>query len=225
MNEFNKFENQGYDFKVLMEKRVIGAGLRKSKCPFCFSKDRERLIYLFLTNYVKFFETKNKFNLMHVAPELNLQNELLTLPNLNYVSIDLNSELAKIKSDITKLYFEDNFFDGIICSHVLEHISNDRKALLELFRVLNNNGWAIIHVPTSLSLKNTFEDPLINSSQERELFFGQKDHVRIYGRDYITRLRGTGFKVKVIKPIKFLSSTEIMKYGLNPKEAIYFCKK
>lgn len=79
--------------------------------------------------------------------------------------------------------FEDNFFDVIICSHVLEHIKDDRKAIHELFRVLKQKGIAFLQVPISKKAKDTFEDFTITSPKEREKYFGQKDHVRIYGQD------------------------------------------
>jgi len=41
-----------------------------------------------------------------------------------------------IRLDIADMNFEDNFFDVIICNHVLEHIKDDQKAMSELFRVL-----------------------------------------------------------------------------------------
>ena len=51
-----------------------------------------------------------------------------------------------IRLDITDMDFEDNFFNVIICSHVLEHIKDDQKAMSELFRVLRPKGFAILQV-------------------------------------------------------------------------------
>jgi len=79
---------------------------------------------------------------------------------------------------------EDNFFDFIICNHVLEHSVDDQKAMRELFRVLRPKGFAILQVPISKKAKETFENFTITSLEEREKYFGQKDHVRIYGKDY-----------------------------------------
>lgn len=100
-----------------------------------------------------------------------------------------------IRLDITDMNFEDNFFVVIICSHVLEHVMDDRKAMSELFRVLKPKGIAILQVPISKTVRKTFEDFTITSPEEREKYFGQKDHVRIYGQDYKKRLQNIGFKV------------------------------
>ncbi len=52
-------------------------------------------------------------------------------------------------ADIYRLPFWDSSFDLVICSEVLEHIPDDRKAMRELFRVLKPGGWSIIQVPTA----------------------------------------------------------------------------
>jgi ubiquinone/menaquinone biosynthesis C-methylase UbiE len=58
-----------------------------------------------------------------------------------------------IRIDIKDMNFEDNFFDVIICNHVLEHIVDDRKAMREFFRVLRPEGFVILQVPISKNAK------------------------------------------------------------------------
>ena len=65
------------------------------------------------------------------------------MSNLDYISADLNSPMAMVKMDITNILYEDNSFDVILCSHVLEHVVDDRKAMRELFRVLKIGGVVI----------------------------------------------------------------------------------
>ena len=127
--------------------------------------------------------------------------------------------------DITDMNFGDSCFDFIICNHVLEHIQDDRKAMSELFRVLKPSGEAILQVPISKYNKGTFEDFLIILPEEREKYFGQKNHVRIYGRDYKGRLESVGFKVELYDIKKDLSIKAIKKYGLNEEEILYIGKK
>ena len=45
----------------------------------------------------------------------------------DYLSIDLDGEKAMMAMDITELIFEDEFFDAIVCNHVLEHIPETKK--------------------------------------------------------------------------------------------------
>ena len=99
-----------------------------------------------------------------------------------------------IRLDIADMNFEDNFFDVIICSHVLEHVKDDQKAMHELFRVLKPKGIAILQVPISKTARETFEDFSITTPEGREKYFGQKDHVRIYGKNYKERLNSVHFK-------------------------------
>ena len=194
-----------------------------SKCPGCGSLERQRLLWLYLKNMVQI--DKHNIKLLNIAPDYATQKKMKKLNNLSYVSIDLNSELASEKQDITRLNFSDNSFDAILCYHVLEHVADDKKAMKELFRVLKSEGWAIIQTPYEKNRKITFEDFSITSPKEREEVFGQEDHVRIYGLDYFNRLQDTGFILNVDNYINQLSAEEINKYLLDKEEDICFCIK
>jgi hypothetical protein len=192
--KFRKFLPTGFRFPILKEKKVIGGGYRHNAvCPYCYSTDRERLIYLYLKFKTNLFTTNKKIKLLHVAPERNLQNVLSSHPNIDYISADLSSPLAMIKMDITNIPYKDNFFDIIICNHVLEHVQNDYKAMSELHRVLKPGGWAILQVPISPILEKTYEDPTITDPRKREELFGQGDHVRLYEKTTRTDLNQQDF--------------------------------
>ena len=72
--------------------------------------------------------------------------------------------------------------------------------------------------------QETNEDPSIVTPEQRAKYFGQYDHVRMYGLDFTDRLMKAGFKVSVIDYVKKLSSTEIEKFRLR-SELIYDCTK
>lgn len=224
---FRKFLSSGLDFSILKEKNIVGAGHRLNViCPRCRSTDRERLIYLYIKNKINLFQQiQNKINLLHIAPERNLQKIFILHPNIKYFSIDLNSPLAMIKMDITDIKFKGNSFDIIICCHVLEHILDDQKAMSELYRILKPKGWAILQVPISPMFKKTYEDLTIKTPKEKEKIYGQNDHVRIYGQDYSDRLIKAGFNVKIDSYAKKLKIDIIKKYGINKDENIFFCQK
>jgi predicted SAM-dependent methyltransferase len=99
--------------------------------------------------------------------------------------------------DITNMsLYATGSIDCFICSHVLEHIPDDTKALQELFRILNLSGWGIVMAPLLPDLDKTYEDFSITTDEERRKFFGQEDHVRVYAKkEYINKLRHTGFIV------------------------------
>ena len=127
--------------------------------------------------------------------------------------------------DITEIQYPDNYFDFILCTHVLEHISEDRKAMRELFRVLKPGGFGILQVPIDLRLNTTYEDASITAPQERIAAFGQFDHVRIYGKDYKDRLTESGFNVDVNKFVKELSEENQKRLGLPVEKALYLVYK
>ena len=221
---FRKLLPAGLDLQILKEKKVVGGGYRSNgHCPHCYSSDRERLIYLYLENKTNLFYENLK--ILHVAPEKNLQKFFMTLANIDYISADLDSPLAMVNMDITKIQYENNYFDIIICNHVLEHIPNDRQAMSELYRVLKPGGWSILQVPISLSLDRTYEDPTVTASDEREKKFGQSDHVRIYAKDYKDRLESVGFTVEVYSFGKELGDSTMHKYALLKDEDIYLASK
>ena len=193
------------------------------QCPGCGSLRRHRLLWLYLKERTKFFTDHLK--VLHVSPMYCLWEKFRRLRNIDYVTADLSSPIAKVKLDVTNIDMPDDQFDCIICYHVLEHIPDDRRAMRELFRVLKPGGWAILQVPVDLDRDTTFEDPGLSSPEERERIFGQKDHVRIYGRDYEDRLKEAGFIVNLDWYVKELDEELINRYGIRRDEVIYFCVK
>ena len=191
--------------------------------PGSLSLERHRLLWLYLQNETQIF--KKKFKVLHVAPEQAFYKKFIKLNNLDYVTFDMNSPIAKIKGDICNLPFSENQFDFILCNHVLEHVNDDIAAMLELFRVLKKNGVAILQVPIDLTKNKTYEDSTITDKKERMKAFGQYDHVRIYGKDYFERLEKSGFKVEKNFYSKNFSDKEIYKYGINKNEVIPICRK
>lgn len=125
---------------------------------------------------------------------------------------------------LTDIRYPDESFDVILCSHVLEHVQDDRKAMREFHRVLKPDGWAILLVP--ITADKTFEDPSIVDPQARLAAFGQEDHVRRYGPDYIDRLREAGFTVEVTRPADLVAPDGIVRMGLTAAAGeIYYCTK
>ena len=191
--------------------------------PGTLSLERHRLLWLYLNNETNFFSKTLK--VLHIAPEQCFYNLFKNLKNINYTTFDLNSPLADIKGDICNLPFKGNSFDFILCNHVLEHINDDKKAMKELYRVLNKNGTAILQVPINQKSSKTFEDSSIVDKKERIEKFGQYDHIRLYGLDYFKKLESFGFKVDPLKYSKEFTESEIIKYGLIKDEIIPVCKK
>lgn len=191
--------------------------------PGTLSLERHRLLWLFLKAETPLFTQSLK--LLHIAPEQAFYNRFKKLKNLDYTTVDLYSPLAMVKANICALPFKDNSFDAILCNHVLEHITDHKKAISELYRVLKPGGWGVFQVPQALDRATTFEDHSITNPKERAVIFGQYDHVRIYGRDYGTFLTQAGFLFKAIDYTAKIGSEEIKKFGLASGELIPFVQK
>jgi len=160
--------------------------------------------------------------MLHVAPERSLAKRFKK--TFEYISIDLDGSRAMEAGDITDLRFPDNHFDCIICNHVLEHVPEDKKAMAELFRVLKPGGWASLQVPIKLESETTDEDPGANAA-ERERRFGQHDHVRVYGLDYLKRLTTAGFEVKMLTWRDFLTEAEARQHVAFAADEMIFTWK
>ena len=191
---------------------------KNALCPGTLSLERHRLLWLYLKKKTKLLE-KN-ISVLHVAPEIIFIKKFKRIRNWNYVSIDLNSPLADIKANLYNLPFKENFFDLILCNHVLEHIEDDYKALNELHRVIKNKGTLVVQIPLDKNLKKTFENKEIKNPRDRNKYFGQYDHVRVYGLDFYNRLSNSGFKPKKVDILKKISIEEKIKYCLPNDEEI-----
>lgn len=192
-------------------------------CPRCYSVARYRLLQLYLRNKTGFF--KDNLKVLDIAPTSIFQDMCKSLPNIDYLSADISSPLAMARMDITAIALTGNYFDCIICYHVLEHILDDQRAMAELFRVLKPGGWSILQSPVDHTLDTTYEDSAITSPDERERAFGQNDHVRIYGKDYKDRLEQAGFRVHIDNYVEELGELAIKRYVLMRDEKIYLCTK
>jgi hypothetical protein len=202
----------------------IGYPTRENaRCIHCQSAERHRFVWLYFQRMTDLFDGKQK-KMLHVAPETCFVSKLKESLRHGYITADLQNPRAMVRMDITDIQYPDDHFDIIYCSHVLEHVQEDKKAMREFCRVMKKDGWAIILVP--ITVENTFEDPSIVDPSERLKVFGLKDHVRCYGPDYADRLRESGFDVKVTYLSDMFGNDDIIRMGLSSASGvIYHCYK
>lgn len=154
-----------------------------------------------MTLYLERLSPEIGGRILHVAPEAATVPVFRRIAT-EYVTTDLMED-ADVTADITDLPFPDDRWDLIVCSHVLEHVADDRSALREFRRVLAPGGRALVLVPRNPGMP-TDEDPSVTDPAERTRRFGQHDHIRIYGDDLEDRLRAAGFdEIEEIKPDAF----------------------
>ena len=186
------------------------------RCPSCGSRERHRLIQLYMAEHSIDLSAKK---VLQFGPEKWLIP--LLEDNPDYEPADLYSPIAKYRLDITNIERADDSFDVVIANHVFEHIDDDAKAIREMFRVLRPGGIGLFSVPINFSREKTYENPSITDPDHRFVHFGSTDHKRFYGRDFQRRLEAAGFKVESYRR----SPEEEVKWGLLRDECIYVAWK
>lgn len=161
-------------------------------CPACGSFDRERLITLALQS-----ENLKRKKILQIAPSDAMDRFLKGQEYAVYDTCDLFMEEVSYKADIQNMdMVEEETYDIWICSHVLEHVQNDRKAMEELYRITKKGGYGLVLVPLDLNQKET-EEAWGRPPEECWRRFGQDDHIRKYAKqDFIKRLQTSGFEVE-----------------------------
>lgn len=187
-------------------------------CPRCGSQARHRLVHYLLCGKIG-----DNHRTLHCAPEHFVVTWLKGISS-TYLSIDLNPKLAMQQEDLTNLSMKDYSYTLVWCSHVLEHIPNDRKAMQEIYRVLEPGGRAVVQVP--IYGQETYEDFSVTNANERIKHFKQHDHVRIYGMDIIVRLKSVGFNVNVLD-ITNIEKSDIERFCLDWPESreVFVCTR
>ena len=172
-----------------------GATYPESRCPRCGSLQRQRVLWLFIERETDLLS--RPIRVLQIAPDFAFFRRLHKAPRVDYVTGDLQmSPMITDRIDITRIPFGGDSFDLILCSHVLEHVPDDRRALEELHRVLKPDGVALLQHPL-VDEPATDEDPSVTDPQERLRRWGQSDHVRAYGHDYGQRVQAAGFDLEL----------------------------
>ena len=181
-------------------------------CPECGSLERHRLFVLADRAHKV---VRASSDVLHIAPE-SIIGKYLRSRCGRYTTLDLFRDDADVKEPIEKTSLASESFDHIVCSHVLEHV-DDRRALAEMFRLLRPQGSLLAMVPIIEGWVATYERPEITSEADREVHFGQGNHVRYYGRDFRDRIRSVGFSVTEFTA----EGPEVVTHGLLPGEKLF----
>jgi SAM-dependent methyltransferase len=157
-----------------------------------------------------------------MAPETRLSEYILSYGPSLYVSGDLNPDNDYLRRiDMQQIPFPDETFDLVICNHILEHVDDAVAALREMHRVLRPGARAICQTPFATRLTKTLEEPLLQSTEDRLFFYGQEDHVRLFGLDLEDLIRQAGFVGRIVPHGEILPDADPELLGINEKEPFF----
>lgn len=189
-------------------------------CPNCGSQVRHRLLVAALDGQSSIqglseHDLLKGKSVLHFAPERQLRERVRNMAS-RHITADFDRGDCDLRLDISRMPdVGDSSFDAVIVCDVLEHVPDDASALREIFRVLAPTGTAILTVPQKDPPSTTDEDVTVLPEAEREKRFGQKDHVRMYGEDFIDRVKLAGFTVSTVDQSAFPDDI-IARHVLHP---------
>lgn len=159
---------------------------------------------------------------LHMAPEYRLGGYIESNGLESYVRGDLAPTAEGVQQiDLQQIPYADETFDMLICNHILEHVENAELALREMHRVLKRRGRAICQTPYASRLTNTFEDPLLQTADDRLFFYGQEDHVRLFGSDIERHFISAGFIGRLVPHSEIIPHVDPEQCGLNEREPFF----
>jgi len=212
------------------EQEYETCNIRNYSCPFCAASDRDRLIALYIKKCLKSAIKDRVINILDIAPSPPLSRFIRNLNleehDILYRTADLFVEGVDDKVNITDMHvYKDDQFNFFICSHVLEHVVEDKKALRELYRILKPGGRGILMVPIVLGIKEIDEDPSVVDEADRWRRFGQFNHIRLYSKDgFIDRVKEAGFRLHQYGS-EFFEENTFVKTGIAAQSVLYVVEK
>lgn len=185
-------------------------------CSNCGSLERHRLMALWIEeNRRELVDT----SILHFAPEPVLARVFKKYAT-HYRGADVDPTYADTVLNMEDIDLPDQSVDLVVCSHVLEHV-DDAKALSEVYRILTSGGRALLMFPIVEGWDHTYENPAHTSALERTKYFGQADHVRMFGRDVRNRIKNVGFALSELTA----EEPEVSNFGLIRGEKLFIAMK
>ena len=177
-----------------------------------------------------FFKIKNKFNgkrssilinplksmdcinfkksrVLSIGPRL--ESEIFNLikngfKKKNIFALDLQTYSPLIQlGNMTKMPYEDNYFDIVFCGWVLSYSNEIQKAANEMIRVVKNGGYIALGISNKPN-KQFSSESLFNSSELKKYFRNHTENIifNYHPGDFINKIDKKYFRCALILRIK-----------------------
>ncbi len=198
------------------------AGQQSVVCRYCGAQVRQRALALFVQGE----RLARGSRVLHLAPDReSFLERWYAGADARVVRLDIEAESAQVLGDLQRLPVKDRSLDVVVCSHVLEHVPDDRRALAEIHRVLRPGGRAYVMVPLDGGRATTYVDPEAHTAEQQRESHWWEGHLRLYGRDFADLPRAAGFEVREVRPAGGMSAAEARRVGVPPQEAVFVCER
>lgn len=191
-------------------------------CPSCGAITRQKLLVHALKEHAP--NAGRDLQTLYFAPDPGPMAWLAQAGRFVVTTTDYSAPDVDVHWDITDIPQRDDSYDVILCSHVLEHVPDDRRAMSELHRILSPGGTLFFQVPYARDKARTDEEPTLTDPEERTRRFGQFDHIRLYGRDLLDRLQEAGFDVSAVTAEDRFGADQMARFGLW-NDVLFICTK
>ena len=171
-----------------------------AKCCSCQSLERHRALQLTLNRLGLLNPNlKGQRRCLHLAPEVCTYRYLLEVYGAGYLVSDPcpdsypEANCIKLSFPHDFIRFPSGFFDLIIHNHVMEHLPGSyHDHVNHFYRLLAPNGYMVFTFPDlfyQFGLPSVEGGEVFSSDAERLMLFGQEDHVKWLGVDFVSYLR------------------------------------
>jgi SAM-dependent methyltransferase len=147
-------------------------GGRPPRCATCSSLERHRAMRDALDR-MNARERFSTYRLIRFSPDPTVEDAW-------FQSAETSIYEGNNSLDIQSIDRADGAYDVVMCSHVLEHVKDDKQALRELVRILSPQGFLVMAVPHTEDSAVTDDWGFANPTKNL--------HYRAYGRDFDTRI-------------------------------------
>ena len=170
-----------------------------AKCCSCQSLERHRALQLTLNRLGLLNPNlKGQRRCLHLAPEVCTYRYLLEVYGAGYLVSDPcpdsypEANCIKLSFPHDFIRFPSGFFDLIIHNHVMEHLPGSyHDHVNHFYRLLAPNGYMVFTFPDlfyQFGLPSVEGGEVFSSDAERLMLFGQEDHVKWLGVDFVSYL-------------------------------------